>query len=120
MVVSSGGTVTAYSSADGSQEWQIDGIEGNSVPSPTTAGRFLLVGARLPEFATDGQVQANCCLDLSTIIDGKPAVIWRADKAICDYASPVTSNGYAYFVSKASVLHCVDIASGEVAYRKRL
>ena len=96
VVVSSGGTVTAYSSADGSQEWQIDGIEGNSVPSPTTAGRFLLVGARLPEFATDGQVQANCCLDLSTIIDGKPLVIWRADKAICDYASPVTSNGYAY------------------------
>ena len=31
VVVSSGGTVTAYSSADGSQEWQIDGIEGNSV-----------------------------------------------------------------------------------------
>ncbi|MDG2220602.1 MAG: PQQ-binding-like beta-propeller repeat protein [Rubripirellula sp.] len=120
IVVSSGGTVTGYSAADGTQEWQIDGIEGNSVPSPTTTENFLLVGARLPEFATDGQVQANCCLDLSQITDGEPRVVWRADKAICNYASPVTCNGYAYFMSKANVLHCVEIASGEMLYRKRL
>jgi len=120
IIVSSGGTVTAYSPNDGKQAWQIEGIEGNSVPSPTTADRFLLVGARLPEFATDGEVQANCCLDLSQITDGKPKIVWRADKAICDYASPVTCDGYAYFLSKANVLHCVDVASGEVAYRKRL
>lgn len=120
VVVSSGGTVTAYSTNDGTQAWQIEGIEGNSVPSPTIVDRFLLVGARLPEFATDGQVQANCCLDLSQITDGTPRVVWRADKAICDYASPVTCHEYAYFLSKASVLHCVDIASGEIAYRKRL
>lgn len=120
IVVSSGGTVTGYSSSDGGQQWQIDGIEGNSIPSPTVVESYLLVGARLPEFASDGQVKANCCLDLSRMTDGEPKVLWRADKAICEYASPVALGGYAYFLNKANVLHCIDVSSGEVAYRKRL
>lgn len=120
VVVSSGGTVTGYSPKDGQPQWQIDGIEGNTVPSPTASENLLLVGARLPEFANDGQVKANCCLDLSQITDGQPKVLWRAEKAICEYASPVTHEGYAYFVNKANVLHCIDAASGEVVYRKRL
>lgn len=120
LIISSGGTVTGHAAADGEVLWSVDGIEGNSVPSPTVAGRYLLIGARLPEFATDGSVQANCCLDLSNIVDGKPQVVWRADKAICEYASPVVDGGYAYFVSKANVLHCLNIETGEVAYRKRL
>lgn len=120
VVVSSGGTVTGYSATDGTQEWQIDGIEGNSVPSPTPVGNLLLVGARLPEFSDDGQVQANCCLDLSQIVDGSPKVLWRADKAICEYASPVACDRYAYFLNKANVLHCIDSSSGQVAYRERL
>lgn len=120
VVVSSGGTVTGYSSADGSQQWQIDGIEGNSVPSPTAIENHLIVGARLPEFAADGQVQANCCLELSETANGEPKVVWRAEKAICEYASPVALNGYAYFLNKANVLHCIDITSGEIAYRERL
>lgn len=120
VIVSSGGTVTAYAAADGAQEWQIDGVEGNSVPSPTAVENYLLVGARLPEFATEGQVRANCCLDLSQIVNGEPKLLWRADKAICEYASPVAIDGYAYFVNKANVLHCIELASGEIAYRQRL
>ncbi|GAA5509072.1 hypothetical protein [Novipirellula caenicola] len=54
------------------------------------------------------------------IQNGKPVVVWRADKAICKYASPVAVNGEAYFLSKANVLHCLNIESGEVAYRQRL
>lgn len=120
VIVSSGGRVTGYAASDGKQAWEIDGFEGNSIPSPTSVGDFLLVGARLPEFASDGQVKANSCLDLSNIKNGKPEVVWRADKAICEYASPVTCGDHAYFVNKANVLHCIDVATGEIAYRQRL
>ncbi|MEL7336709.1 MAG: PQQ-binding-like beta-propeller repeat protein, partial [Planctomycetota bacterium] len=120
VIVSSGGSVAGYNADDGQKLWGIDGIEGNSVPSPTLSGNRLIIGARLPEFASDGDVRSNCCLDLSRIEDGRPAVVWRADKAICDYASPVALDGRAYFLSKANVLHCLDIETGNVAYRKRL
>ncbi len=120
VIVSSGGTVTGYDAGSGQSLWMIDGIEGNSVPSPTISGNYLVVGARLPEFAEDGSMQSNCCLDLSQISDRKPRVVWRADKAICEYASPVIVDGFAYFLSKANVLHCLDIETGEIAYRERL
>ncbi|MDV6034188.1 MAG: PQQ-binding-like beta-propeller repeat protein [Phycisphaera sp. RhM] len=121
VIVSSGGTVQAYSANEGNQLWQIDGLEGNSVPSPVVAGDYLLVGARLPEFAQDGTVRANCCIDLSTIESGKiPSVVWKADKAICDYASPIAVGNCAYFINKANALHCIDLTTGEVHYRRRL
>ncbi|WP_246112603.1 outer membrane protein assembly factor BamB family protein [Allorhodopirellula solitaria] len=120
VIISSGGTVTSYDAAAGEQLWQLDGIEGNSVPSPTVSGQYLVVGARLPEFASAGSVQANCCLDLSEVSDGQPRVVWRADKAICEYASPVVAAGCAYFLNKANVLHCLDLETGDVLYRKRL
>jgi len=120
VIISSGGTVIGYDAATGNDLWRLDGMEGNSVPSPTVIGNHLLIGARLPEFATDGDVRSNACLDLSRIEDGKPVVLWRADKAICEYASPVSDGSYAYFVNKANVLHCLSLESGEIAYRQRL
>lgn len=120
VIVSSGGTVTGYRASDGRQIWSVDGIDGNSVPSPVVDNGRLLVAARLPEFASDGDVRANCCLDLSKMVDGRPSVLWRADKAICEYASPVVVGDHAYFINKANVLHCIDVATGEVAYRERL
>lgn len=120
LIVSSGGSVTGYDASNGDVLWSLDGLEGNSVPSPTLAGDLLLIGARLPEFAGDGDVQSNCCLDLSKIENGKPHVAWRADKAICEYASPVVANGHAYFLNKANVLHCWEAESGEIVYRQRM
>ncbi|SMP60226.1 Outer membrane protein assembly factor BamB, contains PQQ-like beta-propeller repeat [Neorhodopirellula lusitana] len=120
LIVSSGGSVTGYHASSGDLLWSLDGLEGNSVPSPTLAGNLLLVGARLPEFAGDGDVQSNCCLDLSKIENGQPHVAWRADKAICEYASPVVASGHAYFLNKANVLHCLDVESGEIIYRQRI
>lgn len=120
VIVSSGGTVTAYRASDGDEVWSIDGIEGNSVPSPVFSANRLLVAARLPEFASDGQVRANCCLNLGQMTNGKPEVLWRAEKAISEYASPVICGQHAYFVNKANVLHCIETTTGEVVYRKRL
>ena len=120
VIVSSGGTVTGYDTADGSEVWQLDGVEGNSVPSPVVDGERLIVAARLPEFSSDGQVRANCAVDLSRLKDGNPEVLWRAEKAISEYASPVVCGEFVYFLNKANVLHCIDIATGEIVYRKRL
>ncbi len=120
VLVSSAGSLTAYGADDGAQLWAIDGLEGNTVPSPTPHGKHVYVGARLPEFAEEGSVRANCCIDLTTMTAGKPTVSWRADRAISDYASPVAIGQQVYFINKVGVLTCVDGKSGKTLYRKRL
>jgi len=121
IIVSSGGTVDGYDPADGRQLWTVGGLSGNSVPSPTAVGPYLFVGARIPEFgSTQEAAQSNLCLKLDTTPDGKHEVVWRASKAVCDYASPVVDRDCAYYLNSVGVLFCIDSATGETRYNERL
>ena len=120
VIVSSAGTVTSYDSSNGDEIWTVKGLDGNSVPSPTVHLGRLFVGARLPEFTEEGSIRSNCCLDISHSSSESPEVLWRASKAISDYASPVVAGDFVYFINKIGVLHCLDIATGKLQYRKRL
>jgi len=122
VIVSSAGTVIAYDAVTGTQRWDVGGLDGNSVPSPTIHGSKLLVGARLPEFADEngGGSQSNCCINLAKMVEGKPEFLWRAEKVTSDYASPVVCGDCAYYISKAGILYCLDVNSGKAHYSKRL
>jgi outer membrane protein assembly factor BamB len=121
VIVSSAGTVTAYDPITGGQLWQVGGLDGNSVPSPTLHGSKLLVGARLPEFADENSgAPSNCCIDMGSPAKTSPDVVWRAEKVTSDYASPVVSHGCAYYINKAGVVYCLDIETGKTHYAKRL
>ncbi len=120
LIVSSGGSVAAYNVQDGSQLWSLDGLDGNTVPSPTLVNSKLFIGARLPEFAAEGSVRSNCCIDLSKLGAEGPEVLWRAEKAVSDYCSPVQVGNVTYFVNKGGLLYCVDSLSGKLHYVKRL
>lgn len=120
VIVSSAGSVAGYDAADGQELWSVDGLDGNSVPSPTLSDGKLIVGARLPEFAAEGSIRSNCCLELATGTEEVPQVVWRADKAISDYASPVICGEFVYFINKVGVLHCLDANSGKLHFRNRL
>ena len=126
VVVSSAGHVAGYDAADGAELWRVEGLTGNTTPSPTAvpdpAGGpdRILVGSRIPEFGGESDAAAgNTLLELSA--DGSTATaVWQADRAVCHYASPVAAAGHAYFLSRPGVLAAVSLADGEVAYRKRL
>ncbi len=120
VIVSSGGSVTGYSVGEGAQQWTLDGLDGNTVPSPTAIGNKLFIGARLPEFAEEGSVRSNCCIDLSAVGASGPAILWRSEKAVSDYCSPVQAGDVTYFVNKGGILYCVNSQSGELHYVKRL
>ncbi len=123
IVVSSGGTVDGYDSASGEGLWSIGGLDGNSVPSPTPSEGVLFVGARVPEFGSDGQAaRSNLCINLRGQEAGRstPTVEWRASKAISDYASPVVCANCVYYLNKVGVLYCLDHQTGEAHYAERL
>ena len=118
VIVSSAGSVTAYEAKSGQVLWSMEGLEGNSVPSPTAHGDHLLIGARLPEFGeSSAAAKSNLCLKLT---DDSYDVAWQAEKVLSDYASPVVAGDCVYFLNKAGVLTCLDLASGERHYIKRL
>jgi outer membrane protein assembly factor BamB len=121
VIVSSGGSVSGYSTVDGKQKWSFDGISGNSVPSPTVAGPYLYVGARIPEFGSAEEAsQSNLCLRLDFSETPQNEVLWRAKKAVCDYASPVIHGDCVYYLNNVGVLYCVDSLTGETQYTERL
>ena len=121
VIVSSGGSVSGYSTVDGKQLWSFGGISGNSVPSPTVAGPYLYVGARIPEFGSVEEAsQSNLCLRLDSSENPQKEVLWRAKKAVCDYASPVIHGDCVYYLNNVGVLYCVDSLTGETQYTERL
>jgi outer membrane protein assembly factor BamB len=121
VVVSSSGSVTGYSVDDGSQLWQIDGLSGNTVPSPVVTGNRLLTGARIPEFGSaEDAASSNLCVAFPDQAGAAATVAWRAEDAVCDYASPVVCGDRAFYLNKVGVLSCVDLHTGKTLYRQRL
>ena len=121
VVVSSAGGLHGYSSADGQELWKLDGLEGNSVPSPVSIGEFVFTGARIPEFGSAADAaKSNLCVRITGDEAEPYEVCWRSTKAVCDYASPVVDGEQIYFLNKVGVLHCADAMTGETIYQQRL
>lgn len=121
VVVSSGGDLSGYDLQNGDKLWSLEGLEGNSVPSPCAVGSFIFTGARIPEFGSaDEAAKSNLCVRITGDADQPYELCWRAAKAISDYASPVVDGEQVYFLNKVGVLFCVDALSGETIYQQRL
>ena len=120
VIVSSNGRVDAYDSRNGNLLWGLGDLGGNSVPSPTYADGLLFIGARIPQFGTQSAgSRSNLCLKLDHIHE-KPSIVWRAQKAVSDYTSPVIAGECAYFINKVGVLYCLDVKTGKRHFAKRL
>lgn len=121
VVVSSGGNLSGYNSENGQLLWSLEGLEGNSVPSPCALGNFIFAGARIPEFGSaDEAAKSNLCIRITGNASEPYELCWRAAKAVSDYASPVVDGEQVYFLNKVGVLYCVDAMSGETIYQQRL
>ncbi len=119
VVVSSGGAVTGYDAAGGKQVWEKTGLVGNSIPSATADGErvFIAAGENRMKPDPDGTSKSNCCLTLSA---GGYEQTWVAKKLAAGTASPVVSDGFAYYTTKDGFVVCLDAATGTEKYRERL
>ena len=121
VVVSSAGTVTGFSAADGRQLWELKGVGGNSIPSPTAVGEFVYVGASVSDFDTEtGAAQSNLCLKITPETELGYEIVWRAKKATASYASPLVCDNCVYYVNNVGVVYCLDAKTGERRYAHRL
>lgn len=110
IVMSGAGIVNAFEVETGQPTWSVEDLEGNNVPSPSIAGNLVLIGSQ--------ERTSNVAYRLSG--SETPGVSWRSKVATSSFASPLVYRGNAYFVSKAGVAHCVDLATGELHWKQRL
>lgn len=122
IVVSSNGSVDGYDVQAGKQIWSYDQISGNTVPSATVNGDRVYVGASQRRGSSNGASAAasNCCLQITPGRAPGYRVVWKAKNAVCSFASPLAHRGYVYYVNRVGAVYCLDAATGEQKYLKRI
>jgi outer membrane protein assembly factor BamB len=118
------GTLIAYRADDGAEAWRLEGLSGNSAPTPhmVSPGR-MLVGASAGREGgpTKEAIETNGMIEVSKGDRGYSAkYIWRSQKATCGFCSPMSYRGRAYFVDRRGMLFCLDLENGSEVFTERL
>ncbi len=124
IVCSSAGSVEGFDPDTGELLWSFSELGGNSQNTPLAFGDgYFLIGAS-PGMHDEREAAAresNLCMQVHKTEKGWEAkVIWKNRKALTTFASPIAYKGHAYWVTKAGVLYCFDVATGEEKYKQRL
>jgi outer membrane protein assembly factor BamB len=120
VIVSSAGEAVGYDAETGAKIWKVAGLSGNSVPSPLVVGNQIFLGARKSEFGSvAAAAKSNLCLEFQDGED-EPKVVWRSERCIADYCSPVVSGDFLFLINGDGILGCLDKNTGEEKYRQRL
>jgi outer membrane protein assembly factor BamB len=123
VIASGGGTLAAYDATTGKELAVLEGLVGNTIPSPVAWDEYIVVGAGENRMKPDqvASAKSNCVVRV-TAKDGAAAfeTVWQGRKAISHHASPVVHRGHVYLVTKLGVVHCLDLKTGEERYAERL
>ncbi|MCE9608300.1 MAG: PQQ-binding-like beta-propeller repeat protein [Planctomycetia bacterium] len=113
VIVSSKGSVEAYSFVDGTTRWSLLGLKGNTTASPTVTEKHIIVGS-----SDVGQSVAVRRGGKGNLADSE--VAWRLQDAAASFSSPLAYQGRAYFVNKSGVATCVEEATGKPLWTHRI
>lgn len=125
LVLSGSGVVRGFDAETGETLWTLEGISGNTTPSPTPAGDGLLViGATVGrgEESSGRAAESNALVRIERSPEGgySARFVWRARRATSSFGSPIVHRGLAYFVNASGVLFCLDAETGAEVYAERL
>ena len=112
ILVSSGDGLNAYGEQDGQRIWGLDGMEGNRIPSPTPFLGGVIIGS--------SKRGHNLAIRFPSAGEDRPTVLWRAENATTYFCSALAHRDHAYFVNKAGVAYCLDLATGTERWIQRL
>ncbi len=113
VIVSANGTCEAVDAATGEQLWIVDGLEGNTVPSATLAGKRVLVGS--------SDLNSNLAIrrgGRGNVSDSH--IAWRSGDATATFSSPLVYGGHVYLVNRAGVAFCLNQNTGETLWTHRI
>jgi len=122
VVVSSNGSVDGYDAKTGERLWSHQGLTGNTICSATVQGDQVFVGAAVSQRQTNASAasESNCCIRITPDQEQGYQLLWKAEKALCHYVSPLVHDGYAYYINKVGAVFCLDAKTGEQRAAKRV
>ena len=92
IVCSFNGSVDGYDAGTGARLWSVDGLTGNTIPSPVVADGRVHVGAKPGRNNTEvaAAQESNCCVTVERTGDGdwSAKIAWRAGRVLSHYSSP--------------------------------
>ena len=113
ILLSSNGVVQCFAAKDGELRWEVTGLKGNTVASPSVTADTVLIGS--------GEAGQNLLIKRGGQGDvGQTHVVWKSPDATSSFGSPLIHEGRAYFVSKAGVATAVSMADGRSLWTQRL
>ena len=124
-----GGGVVSFDPADGSVNWQFTELGGNTVSSPVPVPGVedvILIGASAGGPREENKADAlrsNLALKIPVgpaAKGGAATVLWRADRVITGFASPLAYDGRTYWIERNGVLNCLAAADGAPLFKARL
>ena len=110
--ISSNGIVEAYNAENGERRWYVEGVQKNTVPSPTVTDKWVVVGS-----SQKGETLAIERGGSGDITENH--IYWKADVA-SSFGSPLIHRGRVYIVNKVGGLSCLDLETGDVLWTTRL
>ncbi len=109
--VSSNGIVEAIDFEKGEKLWEKNGIEGNTVASPTLTDKLVIIGS--------SKIDQSVALSRSNgSTDDR--VVWAAEDATSSFGSPLATHDNLYLVNRAGVATCHDLRNGKKRWDLRL
>lgn len=110
--------------ATGERLWFLDGLSGNSSPTPcVVAPGKLLIGASAGREGgpTKEAIGTNGLVEVRAENGNySAAYAWRSTKATSGFCSPFYHGGLAYFADRQGILFCLDAQTGEEKFVTRL
>ncbi len=113
VIISSNGTLEGYRLGDGKRLWWVENIQRNTVASPSSDGKLVVIGSSSP----------RQCLAVRLGGEGdvaKTHIAWRAESATSSFSSPLLHGGTAYFVNRAGTLQAQRMMDGKQRWEYRL
>lgn len=105
--------VAAFAVADGRPLWSVGGISSTSGATAAIEGEICVATSGYPS-------RAMVALRLGEV--GEPSLLWKEDRdsEVPYVPSPLAHDGRLYVVHDDGVAHCRDLATGKVAWKKRV
>ena len=124
IVVSSGGSVDGYSAVDGKLLWTLSGVGGNTGVTPIDNGDgSFLIGASGGRGGENAELakKSNGLVKVTKAGDSWDAkLVWTNDRLSTSWASPISHNGYGYWLNTTGALFCVNLSNGETVFSQRI
>ena len=124
VVCSSSGSVDGYDVKTGKQLWTYESVGGNTSNTPMAFGDgCFLVGASpgMHNERLEQASQSNLAMQIQDKASGfTPTILWKAEKVMPTFGSPMVYQGYAYWVNRVGVVYCFEAKTGKSCYTKRM